>query len=79
MGSNSAKATAVEARYIALTLQTDNVAHDVWLITYHGVEFSPSGCTCHVDMTTANSVVAIDGQTGAVAFYFGADDATDAP
>jgi hypothetical protein len=76
---NAAKATAVEVRYIALTLQTDNVTRKVWLITYNGVEFSPSGCTCHVDMTTANTIIAVDGQTGAVALYFGADDATDAP
>jgi hypothetical protein len=76
---NAAKATAVEARYIALTLQADNVTRNVWLVTYNGVEFSPSGCTCHVDMTTPNTVVAVDGQTGAVALSFGADDATDAP
>jgi len=76
---NAAKATAVEARYIALTLQADNVTRNVWLVTYNGVEFSPSGCTCHVDMTTPNTVGAVDGQTGAVALSFGADDATDAP
>lgn len=71
---NAAKATAVEARYVALTLDTDKTTRNVWLVTYSGVEFSPSGCTCHVDMTTPNTVVAVDGQTGAVTLYFGADD-----
>lgn len=72
--ANAAGATAVAARYVALTLENERATHNVWLVTYSGAEFVPSGCTCHVDGAVPNTVVAVDGQTGAVTLIFGADD-----
>ncbi len=71
--TDSKKATAVQAHFVALTLGTEETARHVWLITYSGVPFAVSGCTCHVDSATANSVVAIDVQSGASTMIFGID------
>ena len=72
-------ATAIQARFVALTLETEQTTRRVWLVTYSGVAFAPSGCTCHVNGETPNTIVAVDGQTGAVVLLFGADDEQDAP
>ncbi len=72
-------ATAIQARFVALTLETDQTTRRVWLVTYSGVAFAPNGCTCHVSGETPNTIVAVDGQTGAVVLLFGADDEQDAP
>jgi hypothetical protein len=69
--SDSGKATAVQAHFVALTLGAETTPRHVWLITYSGVPFSYSGCTCHVDSATANSVVAIDVQPGVSTMIFG--------
>ena len=71
---NAARATAVATRYVALTLDSDKTTRNVWLVTYSGVEFTPGGCSCHADLTTPNTVVAVDGQTGAIALIFGRED-----
>jgi hypothetical protein len=71
--TDSGKATAVQAHFVALTLGTETTPRHVWLITYNGVPFATSGCTCHVDSATANSIVAIDVQTGVATMIFGVD------
>ena len=76
---NSGKATAVQARFVALTLGTEQTARHVWLITYRDVPFAPTGCTCHVDETIADTVVAIDGQTGASTMVFGTEEGPHEP
>jgi hypothetical protein len=68
------QASAVQARFVALTLETESAARQVWLVTYIGVPFVPSGCTCHVTAEPDDTVVAVDGQTGAVVLLFGATD-----
>jgi hypothetical protein len=72
-------ATAIQSRFVALTLETEKTTRNVWLVTYSGVAFTPNGCTCHVSGETPNTIVAVDGQTGAVVLLFGADDEQDAP
>lgn len=68
----AARVATVRARFVSLTLETEPAARQVWLITYAGVPFVPEGCACHGDNATANTVVAVDGQTGAVVLLFGA-------
>ncbi len=75
----SGQATSVQARFVALTLGTEGTARHVWLITYIGAPFVPTGCTCHVDGTTANTVVAIDGQKGMPTMVFGIDEERHEP
>lgn len=73
------QATAVQARFVALTLATDRQAWNfqarpVWLVTYAGVPFMPEGCACHTP-PTANTVVALDGHTGELVLVYGSDSA----
>lgn len=68
------QASAIRARFVSLTLETEPAARQVWLVTYAGVPFVPEGCACHGDNATANTVVAVDGQTGAVVLLFGSGD-----
>lgn len=75
----AAQASAVRARFVALTLEIEPAARQVWLVTYAGVPFVPEGCACHGDNATANTVVAVDGQTGAVVLLFGAVDERASP
>ena len=75
--TDSKQATAVQAHFVALTLGTEATARHVWLITYTGVSFTSSGCTCHVEGATPKSVVAIDPQPGSSTMIFGVEDAQD--
>lgn len=68
------EATDIQSRFVSLTLATDHVVRRVWLVTYLGVPFEPDGCTCHDNHATANTIVAIDGQTGEVVLIFGDGD-----
>ncbi len=71
--TGSGKATAVQADFVALTLGTEGTPRHVWLITYSGVPFTYSGCTCHVDSATVDSVVVIDVQPGVSTMIFGVE------
>jgi hypothetical protein len=70
----AAQATAVQARYVALTLADQPIQErPVWLVTFVGAPLEPEGCDCHGPLA-ASTVIALDGQTGALVLVAGSDE-----
>ena len=78
-GPGAARASAVEARFVALTMATDREvwnfqSRSVWLITYLGVPFVAENCAGRGGQELADTVVVLDGRDGEFVLVYGVGD-----
>lgn len=80
----AARASAVEARFVALTMATDREvwtfqSRPVWLIIYAGVPFVAENCACRGGQELADTVVVLDGRDGEFVLVYGVGERTAGP
>jgi hypothetical protein len=82
----SSRASGVESKYVLVTFRDARgavaggvEARPVWLVTFRGVSYSPSGssasvCACAVVYQRPNTIATIDAETGTLVSLAGADN-----